>query len=200
MEELTEVITAAECHPIHCNLLMYSSSKGSIKLNDMRVSALCDQHVKCMFVSRMSTVSSLPFSFSPRLSLLLSRLSSNRVLMFHSAPPVFPFFSRAYHPTVFSCFIPHHPLVTALEEEEDPANKSFFTEILASINDIKFSPDGRYIISRDYLTMKIWDVNMESKPIKTIPIHDYVRQKLVDLYDSECLFDKFECNVSGDGK
>lgn len=48
MEELTEVITAAEFHPIHCNLFMYSSSKGTIKLADMRDSALCDQHAKRM--------------------------------------------------------------------------------------------------------------------------------------------------------
>lgn len=47
MEELTEVITAAEFHPIHCNLFVYSSSKGTIKLNDMRSAALCDQHAKC---------------------------------------------------------------------------------------------------------------------------------------------------------
>ena len=46
MEELTEVITAAEFHPVHCNLFMYSSSKGTIKLADMRDSALCDRHAK----------------------------------------------------------------------------------------------------------------------------------------------------------
>ena len=46
MEELTEVITAAEFHPIHCNLFMYSSSKGTIKLADMRERALCDSHAK----------------------------------------------------------------------------------------------------------------------------------------------------------
>jgi hypothetical protein len=46
MEELTEVITAAEFHPIHCNLFMYSSSKGTIKLADMRESALCDNSFK----------------------------------------------------------------------------------------------------------------------------------------------------------
>ena len=50
MEELTEVITAAEFHPIHCNLFMYSSSKGTIKLSDMRTAALCDQHAKCELV------------------------------------------------------------------------------------------------------------------------------------------------------
>lgn len=46
MEELTEVITAAEFHPHQCNLFMYSSSKGTIKLADMRESALCDQNAR----------------------------------------------------------------------------------------------------------------------------------------------------------
>ncbi|CAG8722154.1 12628_t:CDS:2, partial [Ambispora leptoticha] len=98
MEELTEVITAAEFHPVHCNLFMYSSSKGTIKLSDMRAAALCDQHAKLF------------------------------------------------------------------EEQEDPANKSFFSEIISSISDVKFSKDGRYILSRDYLTLKIWDIAMENRP------------------------------------
>lgn len=46
MEELTEVITAAEFHPDQCNTFVYSSSKGTIRLCDMRASALCDQHAK----------------------------------------------------------------------------------------------------------------------------------------------------------
>lgn len=49
MEELTEVITAAEFHPEHCNLFVYSSSKGIIRLCDMRAAALCDQHAKSEF-------------------------------------------------------------------------------------------------------------------------------------------------------
>lgn len=47
MEELTEVITAAECHPHQCNVFVYSSSKGTIRLCDMRAAALCDRHSKC---------------------------------------------------------------------------------------------------------------------------------------------------------
>lgn len=86
------------------------------------------------------------------------------------------------------------------EEEEDPANKSFFSEIISSISDVKFSKDGRYILSRDYLTLKVWDVKMESKPVKTIPIHDHLRSKLCDLYENDCIFDKFECTFSGDGQ
>lgn len=46
MEELTEVITAAEFHPQHCNIFAYSTSKGAVKLCDMRAAALCDQYSK----------------------------------------------------------------------------------------------------------------------------------------------------------
>lgn len=48
MEELTEVITAAEFHPYHCNHFVYSSSKGILRLCDMRAAALCDSHAKGM--------------------------------------------------------------------------------------------------------------------------------------------------------
>lgn len=53
MEDLTEVITAAEFHPHHCHLFVYSSSKGTLRLCDMRASALCDRHTKCEHVLKM---------------------------------------------------------------------------------------------------------------------------------------------------
>ncbi|KAG7401220.1 protein phosphatase 2A regulatory subunit cdc55 [Phytophthora boehmeriae] len=133
MEELTEVITAADFHPTHCNTMMYSTSRGAIKLGDMRQAALCDVYSQ------------------------------------------------------------------VFEEQEDPEARSFFSEIIASISDIKFSPDGRYIIARDYLTLKVWDINMNSRPVQTINIHEHLRPRLGDLYESDCIFDKFECAVSGDG-
>lgn len=46
MEELTEVITAAEFHPTECHTFVYSTSKGAIKVADMRMQALCDSHAK----------------------------------------------------------------------------------------------------------------------------------------------------------
>ncbi|CAI0462148.1 unnamed protein product, partial [Linum tenue] len=110
MEDLTEVITSAEFHPNQCNMLAYSSSKGSIRLIDLRQSALCDSHAKLF------------------------------------------------------------------EEQEAPGSRSFFTEIIASISDIKFAKDGRYLLSRDYMTLK-----------------------LCDLYENDSIFDKFECCLSGDG-
>ena len=41
------------------------------------------------------------------------------------------------------------------EEPEDSTTKSFFSEIISSISDVKFSSCGRYMISRDYLTVKV---------------------------------------------
>jgi serine/threonine-protein phosphatase 2A regulatory subunit B len=153
MEELTEVITAAEFHPTQCNVFMYSSSKSNIKLADMRDSALCDRHAKC-----------------------------------------------GSHYADFICRVTSYDLTTVYEEEEDPTNRSFFSEIISSISDVKFSRDGRYILARDYLSLRIWDVNMESRPLKTIQIHDHLRGKLCDLYENDCIFDKFECTWSGDDK
>lgn len=51
MEELTEVITAAEFHPTDCNTFAYSSSRGIIRLCDMRQQALCDKHSKRAYLS-----------------------------------------------------------------------------------------------------------------------------------------------------
>uniref|UniRef100_A0A8C2IC22 Serine/threonine-protein phosphatase 2A 55 kDa regulatory subunit B n=1 Tax=Cyprinus carpio TaxID=7962 RepID=A0A8C2IC22_CYPCA len=125
MEELTEVITAAEFHPHQCNTFVYSSSKGTIRLCDMRASALCDKHSKLF------------------------------------------------------------------EEPEDPSNRSFFSEIISSISDVKFSHNGRYMMTRDYLSVKIWDLNIINKK-KTLK-----GSKLCSLYENDCIFDKFECCWNG---
>jgi len=89
--------------------------------------------------------------------------------------------------------------INRFEEHEAPGSRSFFTEIIASISDIKFSRDGRYILSRDYMTLKLWDLNMDSGPVSTFQVHEHLRPKLCDLYENDSIFDKFECCLSGDG-
>lgn len=134
MEDLTEVITAAEFHPKHCHLFMHSSSRGVVKLCDLRMSALCESWAR------------------------------------------------------------------QFEEPEDSSGRtSFFSEIIASISDIKFSPDGRYILTRDYMSLRLWDVNMERAPVLVVPVHEYLRSRLCDLYENDCIFDKFQCAFSSDG-
>ena len=58
----------------------------------------------------------------------------------------------------------------------------------------------RYIMARDYMTLKIWDVNMESQPVQTIKVHEHLRSKLCELYESDCIFDKFESSWAKDSK
>lgn len=35
---------------------------------------------------------------------------------------------------------------------------------------MKFSHNGRYLMTRDYLTVKVWDLQMESKPLETYQV------------------------------
>ncbi len=46
------------------------------------------------------------------------------------------------------------------------------------MSDIKFAADGRHILARDYMTLKLWDLNMESKPIAVYPIHENLRSQV----------------------
>jgi len=133
MDDLSEVITAAEYHPSHCNVFIYGSSKGCVRMGDMREAALCDQHAK----------------------------------------------SYQVRPEV--------------------EGKSFFSEIISSVSDIKFSNDGTHILSRDFMTLKLWDVRVETRPVSVVAIHDHLRAKLCELYENDCIFDKFECALSNDG-
>ena len=56
------------------------------------------------------------------------------------------------------------------------------------------------MFARDYLTVKVWDVNMESRPVKTISLHDHLRSLLDELYHSDSIFDKFEVCCRDNGK
>lgn len=60
MDELTEVITCADFHPQLCNVLIYATSKGVIRMGDLRQSALCEKYAKgtlCLFPASRSHLS-----------------------------------------------------------------------------------------------------------------------------------------------
>lgn len=88
MEELTEVITAAEFHPVECNLFVYSSSKGTIRLCDMRAAALCDRHSKCkpilsfLSVYKFSSASGYHVNFPMLYSVWRARRSNQPKFLF----------------------------------------------------------------------------------------------------------------------
>jgi len=133
MEELTEVITKACFHPVNPNIIMYSTSRGLITLNDLRDSALCDKKAR------------------------------------------------------------------VLEAPEDPSKRSFFSEIVSSISDSMFCKTGQTVFSRDYLTLKIWDLRKEKEPARIINIHDQLKPRLTELYENDGIFDKFELSLNKSG-
>ncbi|KAI9087540.1 hypothetical protein K1719_030410 [Acacia pycnantha] len=51
MQYALEMITSAEFHPVHCNLLTYGSSLGLIRISDMRQALRCDRSAK-VFLDR----------------------------------------------------------------------------------------------------------------------------------------------------
>ncbi|KAF2945873.1 hypothetical protein DAI22_02g248900 [Oryza sativa Japonica Group] len=113
MEDLVEVITSAEFHPSSCSLLAFGSSRGFVRLVDLRQSALCDRNVR-IFQDRGNSV-------QPR---------------------------------------------------------TLFTEIISCISDVKFTGDGKYLLTRDYMNLKLWDLRVESSPVATYKVHEFLRPKV----------------------
>ena len=74
---------------------------------------------------------------------------------------------------------------------------SIFTPRVKEKNCAKKIPRKKIPLTRRGLAQ---DVNMESKPIRTIYVHEQLRSKLCDLYENDAIFDKFQCSFSGDAK
>ncbi|CAH8533274.1 unnamed protein product [Dicrocoelium dendriticum] len=69
------------------------------------------------------------------------------------------------------------------------------------MSDVKMSrTSDRYIFSRDYLTVKVWDMNMPSVPVEVHPVQTQLRDHLGVLYESELLCDDFKLTVSSDDR
>lgn len=131
MEELQEVITCAEFHPVQCNEFIYSTTKGIIRVCDLRASAICDRNAKEFVDPNKGTI-------------------------------------------------------------------DFFSELVSTISEVKFSPNGYFFASRDYLNIKLWDIRKESGPYKTIKFHEHLQPCLTELYENDSIFDKFQFSWSGD--
>ncbi|XP_040376439.1 serine/threonine protein phosphatase 2A 55 kDa regulatory subunit B beta isoform-like [Oryza brachyantha] len=134
MEDLVEVITSAEFHPSSCSLLAYGSSRGFVRLVDLRRSALCDGNVR-----------------------------------------------------IFQ------------DRENSTQPRTLFTEIISCISDVKFTGDGKHLLSRDYMNLKLWDLRVESSPVATYKVHEFLRPKLSELYNNDSIFDRFSCCCSKGG-
>ena len=83
---------------------------------------------------------------------------------------------------------------------EDSQKKNFFSEIINSISYACFAKSGNYLFSRDYITVKAWDIRKNRTPVTNLRLCSYLERKLCDLYESENIFDKFELCSSPDSQ
>ncbi len=135
LDEFTEIITCSTYLPNHSNIFLYSTSKGIIKVCDLR------QTTKC--ASQAASMND------------------------ESSPP--------------------------------PHNLPFSPAFITSISDIQSTRDGRFIATRDYMTVKLWDTHMNKAPIRTYGVHDHLKGQLKALYNNGMLCDKFNLSFNGNG-
>jgi hypothetical protein len=84
--------------------------------------------------------------------------------------------------------------------DRDMRQGALLREVLSSVSKLAFSPDGRRLLTRDFMTLKVWDLAMPATPLLTLPVHEQLRPRLEELYGNGMLFDKHECAWSAQGR
>jgi serine/threonine-protein phosphatase 2A regulatory subunit B len=105
IEDVKENINFSKLHPNTDSLFLFGTNKGTLKMCDLRLSALID----------------------------------NTAVSFKT-------------------------------EAVGNAPKNFFTEMISSYSSATFIKSGKYIISRDFLSVKVWDICNSKKPISSITV------------------------------
>lgn len=132
VEDMKENISCAKMHPASDSLFVFGTNKGTLKLVDMRVSAICDN-------------TALNFKY------------------------------------------------------ETAGKKNFFSDMVSSYSSAELMKGGKYLVSRDYLTVKIWDICNTKKPISVITVQESVKAKLCEMFENDCILDRFCSSASPDG-
>ena len=69
----------------------------------------------------------------------------------------------------------YQPLSFKVESQE---KKNFFNQMISSYSSLGFMSNAKYLVSRDFLTVKIWDVCKTNKPVACISVQDALKPKL----------------------
>lgn len=87
-----------------------------------------------------------------------------------------------------------YAITTQVTPQQNPASCPAYDEILCSISAAAFlSPD--HVITRDYLSLKLWDLRKPDMPYAMTPVMNYVARYLDPLYENDSIFDRFPVAV-----
>ena len=108
---------------------------------------------------------------------------SNRVMRLgkkrHSAPS--PGFDRSLLGDTTNCLREEKKL----KETSGVSKKNFFSDMISSVSAVEFTKNGRFIISREFLHIKVWDICHTSQPILNICVRDELKSRLVELFEKD---------------
>ena len=76
--------------------------------------------------------------------------------------------------------------------------KSFINDMISNYSSVKFLNNGKYIVSRDYMSVKLWDIHKANKPIASVVVQEALKTKLFEIIQNNYIYDKFSICASKD--
>eukprot|EP00892_Ulva_mutabilis_P000993 jgi/Ulvmu1/10895/UM007_0072.1 len=89
--------------------------------------------------------------------------------------------------------------LTFQEAVQNGPNPSL-AELVAAPSNFELARDGVHAVTRDYMHACLWDVRSSKQPLHVFHVHEQLRNRLVDVYDNEAIFDRLGCSISPCGK
>lgn len=80
--------------------------------------------------------------------------------------------------------------------KDEDQHSSQYGDVINSIHDFDTTSDGRYLVTRDYLTVKVWDMRFTERPTRIHRVHDYVKPMLPMLNETDNIYDTFDVCIS----
>lgn len=75
---------------------------------------------------------------------------------------------------------------------------NFFSHMISSYSSLVFLNNNKQIATRDCLGVKVWDISKTDKPIISIAVEESLKSKLSEMFENDCIFDRFDISMSKD--
>jgi serine/threonine-protein phosphatase 2A regulatory subunit B len=69
--------------------------------------------------------------------------------------------------------------------------KNYLLNLISNISSATFTNNGKYIVTRDYLSVKVWDVCNSKKPVSCVILNEGLKSKLCEMVENEAIYDEF---------
>lgn len=70
--------------------------------------------------------------------------------------------------------------------------------MISSYSSLTFLNNSKYIATRDFLGVKVWDVCKTDKPVLSITLQESIKSKLCEIFQNQSIYDKFSISASKD--